>query len=59
MPILHTIEKRLIKRLSKGFHKQPWLIVLLIVFMAMMKRNHQRKNELEKDKNYWRTIGGL
>jgi len=41
--ILRSIEKRLVKRLSKGFHKHPWFVVFLLVFMPMLKRNTKKK----------------
>ena len=43
----------------KGSQKQPWLIVFLIVFLSMNKKEKKKKDEPEKDENYWRVLGGL
>ena len=42
----------------KGSRKQPWLIVFIIVFLSM-KKKEKKKVEPEKDENYWRVLGGL
>ena len=58
--LLENIEKSLVRRLMKGSQKQPWLIVFLIVFLSMNKKdNNKKKDEQEKDENYWRVLGGL
>jgi hypothetical protein len=56
--LLENIEKRLVRRLMKGSRKQPWLIVFIIVFLSM-KKKEKKKVEPEKDENYWRVLGGL
>jgi hypothetical protein len=56
--LLENIEKRLVRRLMKGSRKQPWLIVFIIVFLSMKKKG-KKKEEPEKDENYWRVLGGL
>jgi hypothetical protein len=57
--LLENIEKGLVRRLMKGSQKQPWLIVFLIVFLSMNKKEKKKKDEHEKDENYWRVLGGL
>jgi hypothetical protein len=58
--LLENIEKSLVRRLMKGSQKQPWLIVFLIVFLSMNKKEERKKkDEQEKDENYWRVLGGL
>ena len=58
--LLDNIEKSLVRRLMKGSQKQPWLIVFLIVFLSMNKKEEKKKkDEPEKDENYWRVLGGL
>ena len=58
--LLENIEKSLVRRLMKGSQKQPWLIVFLIVFLSMNKKEEKKKrDEQEKDENYWRVLGGL
>ena len=59
--LLDNIEKSLVRRLMKGSQKQPWLIVFLIVFLSMNKKEKEKKkkDEPEKDENYWRVLGGL
>jgi hypothetical protein len=57
--LLENIEKSLVRRLMKGSRKQPWLIVFIIVFLSMRKKEKQKKVEPEKDENYWRVLGGL
>ena len=57
--LLENIEKGLVRRLMKGSQKQPWLIVFLIVFLSMNKKDKKKKDEHEKDENYWRVLGGL
>ena len=58
--LLENIEKGLVRRLMKGSQKQPWLIVFLIVFLSMNKKEERKKkDEQEKDENYWRVLGGL
>lgn len=42
----------------KSSGKQPFLIVLLIIFLSVNKKG-KKKSEPEKDENYWRVIGGL
>jgi hypothetical protein len=56
--LLENIEKHLVRRLMKGSRKQPWLIVFIIVFLSMKKKG-KKKEEPEKDENYWRVLGGL
>lgn len=58
MGLLDSIEKSLVRRLMKSSGKQPFLIVLLILFLSMNKKG-KKKSEPEKDENYWRVIGGL
>ena len=57
--LLENIEKGLVRRLMKGSQKQPWLIVFIIVFLSMKKKESKKKVEPEKDENYWRVLGGL
>jgi hypothetical protein len=57
--LLASIEKSLVRRLMKGSRKQPWLIVFIIVFLSMKKKGKIKKDEPEKDENYWRVLGGL
>lgn len=57
--LLENIEKNLVRRLMKGSQKQPWLIVFIIVFLSMNKKEKKKKVEPEKDENYWRVLGGL
>jgi len=57
--LLENIEKGLVRRLMKGSQKQPWLIVFIIVFLSMRKKEKKKKVEPEKDENYWRVLGGL
>ena len=57
--LLENIEKSLVRRLMKGSRKQPWLIVFIIVFLSMRKKEKKKKVEPEKDENYWRVLGGL
>jgi hypothetical protein len=57
--LLENIEKGLVRRLMKGSRKQPWLIVFIIVFLSMKKKKGKKKDEPEKDENYWRVLGGL
>ncbi|HEX7538783.1 MAG TPA: hypothetical protein VF358_00640 [Syntrophales bacterium] len=59
MGLLENIEKSLVRRLMKGSQKQPWLIVFIIVFLSMKKKEKKNKVEPEKDENYWRVLGGL
>lgn len=59
MGLLENIEKGLVRRLMKGSQKQPWLIVFIIVFLSMNKKEKKKKVEPEKDENYWRVLGGL
>ena len=56
--LLENIEKGLVRRLMKGSQKQPWLIVFIIVFLSM-KKKEKKKVEPDKDENYWRVLGGL
>ena len=56
--LLERIEKSLVRRLMKSSGKQPFIIVLLILFLSM-KKTGKKKSEAEKDENYWRIIGGL
>jgi hypothetical protein len=56
--LLESIEKSLVRRLMKSSGKQPFLIVLLILFLSMNKKG-KKKSEPERDENYWRVIGGL
>jgi hypothetical protein len=56
--LLEGLEKSLVRRLMKSSGKQPFLIVLLIIFLSMNKKG-KKKSEPEKDENYWRVIGGL
>jgi len=56
--LLEGIEKSLVRRLMKSSGKQPFLIVLLIIFLSMNKKG-KKKSEPERDENYWRVIGGL
>ena len=42
----------------KSSGKQPFIIVLLILFLSM-KKTGKKKSEVEKDENYWRVVGGL
>jgi len=56
--LLEKIEKRLVLRLMKSSGKQPFLLVLIIVFLSMNKKT-KKKVEPEKDENYWRVLGGL
>ncbi|OPY10069.1 MAG: hypothetical protein A4E67_00703 [Syntrophaceae bacterium PtaB.Bin038] len=58
MGLLESIEKSLVRRLMKSSGKQPFLIVLLILFLSMNKKG-KKKSEPERDENYWRVIGGL
>ncbi len=58
MGLLEGLEKSLVRRLMKSSGKQPFLIVLLIIFLSMNKKG-KKKSEPEKDENYWRVIGGL
>ncbi len=58
MGLLEGIEKSLVRRLMKSSGKQPFLIVLLILFLSMNKKG-KKKSEPERDENYWRVIGGL
>ena len=58
MGLLESIEKSLVRRLMKSSGKQPFLIVLLILFLSM-NRKGKKKSEPERDENYWRVIGGL
>jgi hypothetical protein len=56
--VIESIEKGLVRRLMKTSQKQPWMIVLFVVFLSMKKKG-KKKPEVEKDENYWRVIGGL
>ena len=56
--LLENIEKSLVRRLMKTSGKQPFLIVFIIVFLSM-KKKEKKKVEPEKDENYWRVLGGL
>lgn len=58
MGLLEGLEKSLVRRLMKSSGKQPFLIVLLIIFLSVNKKG-KKKSEPEKDENYWRVIGGL
>ncbi len=56
--VLDSIEKSLVRRLMNTSQKQPWMIVFIIVFLSMKKKG-KKKEEVDKDENYWRVIGGL
>jgi len=58
MGLLTALEKKLIRHLIKGSRKQPWMILFLVLLVSG-KRNPPRKQEPERDEQYWRTIGGL
>jgi hypothetical protein len=55
--LFDSLERALIKKLMKSSEKQPWVIVLLVLFIS--RKKSKKKGPPLRGEAYWRHIGGL
>jgi hypothetical protein len=55
--LFDSLERAVIKKLMKSSEKQPWVIVLLVLFIS--RKKSKKKGPPLGDEAYWRQIGGL